>query len=198
MDLSGRLADKKIARAALKILFQNLNDKMDEMETIWDDEDEDFMVAINRGAPNWTWEYVKDENFHEGSMPGIINSPPDSFPCVMVSCHEGNPTGSSDDTGELYNYILDIELIAKSGEFTEEYNYDLAHQVTMRLERLKEAVILVLLENRTLNNMVPEISAPRWTTGDVYVRRIEKGKNPKFYYQGASIRYVVNKYLKML
>jgi hypothetical protein len=198
MDLSGRLFNKQIARATLKILFDGLNDKMDEMEPAWDEEDEDFLLSVNRPMPDWSVEPIEDQNFYEGNNPGLINSPIEYYPSVAVFCHEGMPTNSSDDTGEGYSLTMDIEMVAKSGSFTEDFDINLAQQVSMRLQRMQEATMLVLLENRTLNNTVSDIPAPRFSQGDVFVRRIDKGKNPKFYWQGGVMRYNIYKYVQML
>jgi len=198
MELTGRLYDKQIGRAALKILFDQLNDKLDEMEATWDAEDEDFLISVNRGLEDWSMEPVEEENFHEGASPPLINMPVTMFPSVYVFCHQGNPTNSSDDTGELYNFTLDIEMMAKSGSFTEDYNFSLANQVAMRLNRLQEAISLVILENRTLGSLVTDINAPQMSKGEIFVRREDKGKNPKFYWQGAVLRYNVYKWVKML
>lgn len=198
MDLSARFYNKQIARATLKILFDNLNDKLDEMEPTWDEEDEDFWLSVNRGMPDWSMELIEDQNFYEGNNPGLINSPISYYPSLAVFCHDGIPTNSMDDTGEGYNFTMDIEMVAKSGSFTEEFDINLAQQVSMRLQRMQEATMLVLLEYRTLNNTVSEIGAPRFSTGDVFVRRIDKGKNPKFYWQGGVMRYNVYKYVQML
>lgn len=198
MELTGRLYDKEIGRATLKILFDQLNDKIDEMEPTWDEEDEDFWLSINRGMPNWSMESVPETNFHEGADPGLINAPIHYYPSVYVFCHMGAPTNSSDDTGELYSFTLDIELMAKSGSFTEDFNLDLANQASMRLNRLQEAVSLVMLKNRTLGGIITDINAPAMTKGEVFVRREDRGKNPKFYWQGGVLRYTVYKWVKML
>ncbi len=198
MELTGRLYNKQIARATLKILFDQLNDKIDEMEITWDEEDEDFYISINRGLPDWSMEEVGEDNFHEGSIPGLIKAPISDYPNLCVVCYEGIPTNSSDDTGEGYNFTLDIELMAKSGTFTGDYNNEMAQQVDMRINRMLEATELVLLENRTLNNTVSEIPAPRFSLGDIFVRRADGGKGPLFYFQGGVLRYNVYKYVRML
>ncbi len=150
MELTGRLYDKQIGRAAVKTLFDNLNNKLDEMEPLWDQEDEDYWLSVNKGVPDWSMPPVKDENFHEGASPPYINAPIDNFPSVYVFCHQGSPTSSSDDTGELYAFTLDIELMANSGAFTGEFDENLAEQAAMRLNRLQEATTLVMLEDRRL------------------------------------------------
>jgi hypothetical protein len=198
MELTGRLYDKQIGRAVLKILFDQLNNKIDAMEPIWDEEDEDFWLSVNRGMPDWSMEPVPETNFHEGAEPGLINAPLEYYPSVYVFCHNGTPTNSSDDTGELYAYTLDVEMMAKSGSFTEDFDLNLANQATMRLNRLQEAAALVMLENRTLNGIVTEINAPSFSKGQVFVRREDRGKNPKFYWQGGILRYTVYKWVKML
>lgn len=198
MELTGRLYDKQIGRATLKILFDQLNDKLEDMESVWQIEDEDFWVSVNRGVPDWSMENVPEENFHEGADPSLINSPIEYYPSVYVFCHQGNPTSSSDDTGELYAFTLDVELMAKSGSFTEVFDLNLANQASMRLNRLQEAVSLVILENRTLGGLVTDINAPSMSKSQIFVKREDKGKNPKFYWQGGVLRYTVFKWVQML
>lgn len=198
LELTGRFYDKQIGRAMLTILFQQLNDKLDEMEADWNAEDEEFWTAINKGIPDWNMEPVADGNFHEGASPPYINAPIENFPSVYVFCHQGTPTGSSDDTGELYAFTVDVELMASSGPFTGEYNEELAEQASMRLGRLQEGVNLVILENRRLGGIVTDINAPAMSKGQIFPKRGAGGKGPSFYWQGGVIRYVVHKWVKML
>jgi len=51
------------------------------------------------------------------------------------------------------------------------------------------------LDNRTLNNTVPKLNAPRQTIGDVFVRREKTNIGDRWFWQGGSLEYVVSKFV---
>lgn len=190
MDLSTRLATEKIQRQAIIVLFNGLNDMINTMQSTWNVEDDEFWASLNRGEEDWYVEPVPDENFYAGTIPSLINSPINNYPNVCAICYVANPPGSTDDDGELYSDVLAIEVMVKSINSEQEVN--------SRIQKTLDAIHMTFmdsLENRTLNNTVLKLNAPRQTVGDVFVRREKTNRGDKWFWQGGSLEYAINKYV---
>jgi hypothetical protein len=190
MELSTRLGTELIQREALLVLFNHLNNKIDSMASTWSIEDNDFWAALNRGNQDWFVERIEDRNFYPGSIPSLINSAIENYPNVAVICYDANPPGSRDDEGELYNDVLLIEVMVKSIVSEEEVN--------SRIQKTLDAIHLTFmdsLENRTLNNTIPRLNAPRQTIGDVFIRREKTNLGDRWYWQGGTLTYTVQKFV---
>ncbi len=190
MELSTRLGTELIQREALLVLFNHLNNKIDSMASTWSIEDNDFWAALNRGNQDWFVERIEDRNFYPGSIPSLINSAIENYPNVAVICYDANPPGSRDDEGELYNDVLLIEVMVKSIVSEEEVN--------SRIQKTLDAIHLTFmdsLENRTLNNTIPRLNAPRQTIGDVFIRREKTNLGDRWYWQGGTLTYAVQKFV---
>lgn len=202
LELTGRLSLEAIQRESLVILFENLNDKIQEMETIWDAENEELMNSLNRGQPDFTVELIDDDNFYPGTIPSLITATIDRYPNVAVICYKGIPKNSGDDTGENYTDTLAVEIMVKSGPFdSENLPENLFHeqQINSRVQKTIDATHLVLLENRDLNGTIIELPAPRVAIGDIFVRREEKGRGgSKWIWQGGSLEYDMDKYVNFV
>lgn len=190
MDFTASIVLEKIQRAAALILFENLNDKMDELTPTWTADDDAFSTALGRGTVDWTPEQVPDENFHAGSVPSLIDAPIENYPNVACIAYVATPRRSSDDHGEEYAVTLAVELMVKSVNSEAEVN--------SRINKFSDAAHRVLLENRTLNNLVPDIGAPAGTTGDVFIRRKEKGSGDRWYWQGGALTYTLDKFITLV
>lgn len=190
MELSTRLGTELIQRQALVVLFNHLNNKIDSMTATWNIEDDEYWSSINRGNQDWFVEHIEDRNFYSGSIPSLINSAIENYPNVAVICYDANPPGSRDDEGELYNDVLLIEVMVKSITSEEEVN--------SRIQKTLDAIHLTFmdsLENRTLNNTIPRLNAPRQTIGDVFIRREKTNLGDKWFWQGGTLTYAVQKFV---
>ena len=191
MDLSTRLGLEKIQREALLVLANmslGLNQKITDMQPTWTAEDDQLWAALGRGNPDWTVEAISNENFHPGTLKGLIKAPVEAFPNVCTICYEANSPGDDNDQGEMYEDILAIEIMVKSEESEQEVN--------SRIQKTLDAAHLVIWDNRTLNNTVPEISSPPdVTVGDTQIRRYKDGSGEEWYWQGGMLQYAVNKYV---
>lgn len=160
------------------------------MNAIWNSEDDEFWSALNRGNQDWFVEPVEDMNFYAGTIPSLINSDIINYPNVCAICYVGGVPNSSDDTGELYNLTLGIEVMVKSIISEEEVN--------SRIQKTVDAIHLTFmnsLENRTLNNTILPLNAPVTSVGDVFVRRERTNVGDRWYWQGGALQYNVNKYV---
>jgi len=201
IDLTGRLGLEAAQREALIVLFDGLNEKIDEMEATWETEDEALMDALNRGNPNFTIEKIDESNFYPGTIPSLINASIDKYPNVCIICYRGIPKRSFDDTAENYTDTLAVEIMVKSGPFDGENLSDALfyeQEVNSRIQKTIDAAHLTLLDNRDLNNTIIELPAPRVTIGDIFVRRDEQGTGAKWLWQGGSLEYDMDKYVNFV
>lgn len=200
-DYSGRLLLEKIQRETLVILFNNLNDKIESMRETWETEDDELLYSLGRGNTTWTVENIPDENFYPGTIPSLIKAPVERYPNVCVICYRGIPKTSSDDTAELYTHVLAIEIMTKSGFYDSNDIFDtLFHEqeVNSRIQKTLDAAHLTILDNRNLNNIIPELPAPNVSVGDIFVRTERDGAGNKWLWQGGSLEYNLDKYVNFV
>jgi len=159
------------------------------------------LSELGRGAATWTVEAIANENFYPGTIPSLINAPIEKYPNVCVICYRGSPKTSQDDLGENYTHTLAVEIMVKSGTFLD--NDPVEHiifneqEVNSRIQKTLDAAHLTLLDNRRLNNTIPELPAPEATIGDLFVRRTAGGQGDKWYWQGGTLQYNLDKYVHL-
>jgi hypothetical protein len=97
-----------------------------------------------------------------------------------------------------------IEVMVKSigsDAFTDAEDAAAAEAVNNRLMRTAQAVHTTMKAGpaRTLNGAVPKIGQilPTITNGDVFVRRQEKGRGPRWFWQGARLEYVIEQWVSV-
>jgi hypothetical protein len=186
VDFSHAIRTEDIQREALLILFDNLNDKIDELEEEWTNKDTDLYDRMGRVAPGWSVEHIPIENFLPGTLSPLMSRPIEEFPNVATIAYIARPRGTADDQGEGYQIRLAIETMVKS-EMSEQ-------EVNSRIKKTLEAIQLTFFdswENRTLNHKIHELPYPQETTGDVFAIRKD---NRKWFWQGGSFEYLLSKY----
>jgi len=201
MQYTGRLSMELVQRQALVVLFDGLNNMISSMNSTWATEDDALMTALGRGNASWTVEPIANENFYPGTIPSLINAPIEKYPNVCVVCYTADPKYSSDDTGENYTHVMAVEIMVKSGTF--DSNAPLTdgiffeQEVNSRIHKTLDAAHLTLLANRNLSNTIPDLPAPRVTVGDLFVRREQQGQGSRWYWQGGSLIYDLDKYVDL-
>ena len=190
-----------VQRQALLVLFDGLNNMISSMNTTWLAEDDALMSHLGRGDATWTVERIANENFYPGTIPSLINAPIDKYPNVCVVCYTANPPQSSDDQGELYTHVMAVEIMVKSGTFDANENLSQGifyeQEVNSRIHKTLDAAHLTLLNNKHLNNTIPDLPAPQVTVGDLFARREERGQGARWYWQGGSLIYNLSKYVDL-
>lgn len=190
MELTTRLGTEAVQRAAIVVLFNHLNNMIISMNSTWAIEDDAFWSALSRGNQPWFVEPVNEENFYAGTIPSLINAPINKYPNVAAICYIATPPSSTDDRGELYQDLLAIEVMVKSINSEEEVN--------SRIQKTLDAVHLTFMnsfENRNLNNTISQLNAPRQTIGDVFIRREQTSHGDKWFWQGGTLEYTLQKYV---
>lgn len=191
MDLTISIANKKLQQEALIILFDNLNNKIQELEPDWINEDESFFYRMGLPSPNYTFEPIAVENFHSGVLAPLIDRPITEFPNVCVVAYDANPKRTNDDWADEYLIQLAVEIMVKSETSEDEVN--------VRINNTLDAAHRVFFdndENRSLNGMVSLLQPPRLTIGDVFVRREGLGTGKEWYWQGGRLIYNIDKFTR--
>lgn len=202
MQYTGRLSMELVQREALMVLFDGLNSMISSMNATWAAEDDALLTHLGRGNATWTVEQIANENFYPGTIPSLINAPIEKYPNVCVVCYTGDPKLSSDDLGENYTHVMAVEIMVKSGMFDQDASLTdgifYEQEVNSRIHKTLDAAHLTLLDNRHLNNTIPEIPAPRVTVGDLFIRREQGGQGARWYWQGGSLIYNLDKYVDLV
>jgi len=189
VDFSQAIRTEDIQREALLILFDHLNDKIDELEQEWEAKDEDLYSRMDKVAPGFSVEHIPSDNFLPGVLAPLMSRPIEEYPNVATIAYIARPTSDPNDQGNNYQITLAIECMVKSETSEQEVN--------SRIKKTLEAIHLTFFDNwdnRTLNHLVHELPAPTETTGDVFkVENRALGKS--FFWQGGSLEYLVSKYM---
>lgn len=178
----------------LKILINNLNDEIENQETLWGDRDKELNQLTGVQPIRTKLESVKEENFHSGHRPSLVLSPPKpSYPNISVMAYRANPLGEQIDQADNFTVTIDIEGMVKSN--------DNEVEVDRRCHRMVEAVHQVLIRHEDLggtsfgwqNEPVVQIT-------DIFTRREEKGHGKDWYWQAFRLRWQIsrNNYLPSL
>ena len=189
VDFTQAIRTEDIQREALLVLFDHLNDKMDELDQEWTRKDEDLYTHMGQVGPDWSVERIPSENFLPGTLAPLMSRPIKEYPNVATIAYIARPRGTTDDTGEGYQIRLAIEVMVKS-ELSEQ-------EVNSRIKKTLEAIHLTFFDNwdnRTLNHLVHELPAPQETTGDVF-KVEDRGTGMSWFWQGGSLEYLVSKYM---
>lgn len=176
-----------IGRQTIKILYDNLNNKITSLSSGWATADAAYFTSIGRTNPGITVETIDSSNFYPGVVPSLINAPIENYPNVAAFAYLANPQISRDDNADFLTVALRIEVMVKS------VNSEL--EVNSRLSRTLQAAQRVMMDNRTLNGLVLKIGVPRETKGDVFVRREEKSRGDRWFWQGGALEFTVDKFV---
>jgi len=190
MDLSVDITTEDIQREALKILYDGLNNEIDSRSAAWVTADTAYFASIGRAAPGFSVEHVKSENFYPGTIPSLINAEIEKYPNCCSFAHLAVPRNSDDSVGEMYAVELEIAIMVKS--ITSEL------EVNSRIQKTLEAAHAVMSKNRSLNHSVPKFVSPRKTMGDVFVRKERNSQGPRWFWQGGTLIYSVDKWIKLI
>lgn len=189
VDYSQAIRTEDIQREALLILYDHLNDKMDDLEEQWAYKDEDLYSRMDKVAPDWSVERIPSDNFLPGTLAPLMKRPITEYPNVATIAYIARPTPDNNDNGNMYYITLAIECMVKSEKSEQEVN--------SRIKKTLEAVHLTFFDNwdnRTLNHLVHELPAPQETTGDVF-KVEDRSTGQSWFWQGGSLEYLVSKFM---
>lgn len=194
MDLSPDIGLERLQRAFTLLMAANINDAIDEQNTLWAPRDASFFAAMGIADPGFSVEHIQTRNIHSGTIPSLITSPESDFPNLCVIAYIASPSESTDDWMDHYSITLAAEFMVKSLSDEE--------LVNARIQRTLEAGNSVLTSD--INRHVPEIDGvalvpqisgkPTVTISDVFVRHTSGDPNARSFYQHGSLTYRIDKW----
>lgn len=197
MDSTVDIGLERLQRAVTLLMYQNINTAIAAQNTLWDARDATFYAAMGRQDPSITVESISPDQMYPGTIPSLIEAPMENYPNLCVIAYAGRPQNANDDWGEFYAVNLTVEIMVKSQRSEEECN--------ARIQRTLEAAHSVLTsdKNRRIpegsagENLVPQIPrGPVATIGNVFVKHVDRDANLRWFYQGGSLTYIIDKYAK--
>jgi hypothetical protein len=194
MDLTVDIGLERIQRGLAAYVATNINDAIDEQNSVWIPRDAAWFAHMGRPDPGMELEYIAIENVYSGTIPSLITSPPSAYPNLSVMAYHAVPVGQSDDWMEHYLCTVSLDFMVKSLRSEEAVN--------ARIQRTLEAGHSVLTSDyaRRIPELsgevlVPQISAmPMVEISDVFVRHTTSDPNDRSFYQHGSLTYRVDKF----
>lgn len=205
-NFQSEIALERLERAVLLLLFQNLNTQIAAQNTSYagagDLDDPAFWAALGRTNPTIQAEPIANANFYPGHVPSLIDAPIDRYPNVAVMAFRADVVPSDDDWAESYLTQVAVEIMCKfvSTADSPDQTADAlaAEAVNSRIKRTAAAVHSCIKSDdaRHLFKTVPRIGeTPNIITTDVFVRKEEKGRGPRWFWQGARMDYRVRQWV---
>lgn len=191
MFAANRVELEEIYRQVILVLYDGLNNEIDELQAEWTARDQQFWALMDREREIEV-EHIESNNFYPGHTPSLINAPVERYPNCSAYTFQARPQGSGDDQGEMYDVRLAVEVMCKSSLDEQEVN--------SRVHRTVDAAQSVLRREgpRKLGGYVSGLadSSPIITVGDVFVRREEKSRGPRWFWQGGRLEYRLDRFVQ--
>jgi small nuclear ribonucleoprotein (snRNP)-like protein len=181
-----------IERAALKILYNELNTELAVIEATWIDEDLELNQLIGSDPIQVELELIEDGNFYQGHVPSLIEASIDKYPNVAVTCDTADPAEQESDYDQFNNYTnsLGVEIMCKSL-----YN---EIEVNRRTTRTLEAVHNVMMRNTTLDGTIEGFDKdPSAILTDVFTRSDRTQGENDWYWRAGRIDYQITRQAKI-
>lgn len=178
---------ERIAREALIVLIDALNDELDVVEAEYTTLDADLAELRRQPIRPIRLEHVQLPNFVLGHRPSLIEAPIENYPNVAVMAESAVPATTEDlDHIHIFQDSLVIEIMVRSEEGEEHVN--------RRAWRTVEAVNRVIQSNPTLNGLVEGITSPvNAVVTDCLIRTERPSNGPRWFWQGGRLEYEVLK-----
>lgn len=188
---SPTLGMERVAREALIILIETINDALPEQDDYWAPLDEELADLRGVDYAPITLEPVDLTNFYLGHQPSLIKAPVERYPNISVMADHAGTEGDNDyDQGEAYGLRVWVELMAKSVTGEEEVN--------ARIQRMTDAVNICMVSNPTLRGTIHGYDGPPSADiGEVFTRKERTTYGAEWFWQGARLEYRVRKEAQM-
>lgn len=199
VDYTLDLQVNKIQRRVAAILWEEYNDELDAIDLVEQANDAAFYQDLDMDPLVISSEHVPIERIYSGHRPSLIEAPISYYPNVSVMTYTATPRTSADDEATWYDELLAVEVMAKCEGDESDINQPLNMQaqdiVNTRVNRMLQAVVNIVQRHDTLDGMVQRIvPAPTINIGVLFVRREEKGRGPRWFWQGARLVYTIEKF----
>lgn len=194
--LGSEVGKERVAREALILLRNNLNDSLVEEDAKWETLDKELAQQLKIPYTKCVSNKVSPNNFYMGHRPSLIESSVDKYPNVAVMTYRGSASQDRGDHYVGYQLTMFIEAMVIDGPYKNNPNFERTGEdlVNRKVQRMEEAIHNVMLSNLTLNGIVDEISsAPNILTTECFRRREETSNGSDFYWQMTRLEYGINK-----
>jgi hypothetical protein len=181
---------EEIQREAFYILFQNLNDAIDQVKVVMDESDQQFATKTGRPYEELIIDHVEDSEFYEGHRPSLINSPVENYPNCSVWAMSATSSDENDymDHTDIFINQLFVEIMVKASPTEGE------SAVNRRCIRTAEAAHFCLVSNQTLNGIVTAFSdMPTVNLSEVFKKKDSTGYGEDWFWQAARLDYTILK-----
>lgn len=186
---------EQIARAALLQIMQNLDEQCALVENLWDSRDQDWAAAMDIPYKQTIIARPQKDSFYLGAQPSLVagqNARFDKWPAITVRCGTRTPSSSQIDQADQWDRELIIEVLATAGPFARDPLDDrsTSDQVDRQYQRLSDAVVACIDQDRTLGGNTPPIqNPPEMTPSLPYIIRTKQGAGQYMVNQAMEIRY---------
>lgn len=181
---------EQIQREAFFVLFDGLNDAIDQVQADMEDSDQDFATKTGRDYEELTIEHVESSEFYEGHRPSLVSSPIENYPNCSVWASSARVSDESEymDHTDIFLNELYVEVMVKATPTEAE------SVVNRRCIRTAEAAHFCLLNNPSLNGIVTAFTAmPTVNLSEVFKRQESTGYGEEWYWQAARLDYLILK-----
>jgi len=179
-----------IGRQALTALFSSVNTEIVNVSDHWLTLDQELASLRSATYASCILEPIANENFHLCHRPSLLEAPITSYPNISCMAYDAAPDAEQPDQLDKYSNRLYVEVMVKG---TEE---DGEEVVNKRIQRTTDAVVNVLGRFTGFDGAFPNLQRPaRILITDLFVRREEKSRGPRFLWQNSRIEYAVDSYI---
>jgi len=187
LDFSKTDAKELIGRAALMQLLASVNSEIAIHASAWAARDMELDSVRGIAYSPVHLEEIATEHMYLGHIPTLIDAPVEMYPNFSVLAYRVSEVenGGWDQKGHLHRVELAVEVMVKSLESEEVVN--------KRIQRTSDCVNQVILNDPTLRGLVSSTEFVSVDVSDVFIRREEKSRGPRWFWQGARLEYTIDK-----
>jgi hypothetical protein len=192
---------EEIARAMLLQLVDDLPAAITAEAAAWASRDTALEAILQQGIDlPVAVEQIPTNRMYLGHRPSLIDASVDYYPNLAVMV-DGSSQGVDAALDQVFSIRCTafVEVMVKAGPYDQEDKTGVGEDlVNRRIQRTANAIVNVFnTGQRTLGGLVEEIADPASVRiSDVFVRREEKARGPRWFWQGARIDYPVLKIMR--
>lgn len=189
---------ERLGRECLVVLMSGMDAELERQQTDWAGLDEDLAGFREVDYVPITLEQIAPQDFHLGHRPSLINAPIERYPNISTMAYRSteSPFNTLDHIDSSMLTLM-VEAMVKAEPQDQSGNVEIELEAqdlcNRRIQRLTDGIVTCLLQNKTLNGMVPEIGTPRVVITDVFTRRDKTSHGQKWFWQGSRVEFPIQK-----
>lgn len=194
--LDASVGFEQIGRACRLALAGGLNDEIDRQKARWDEADLVLQqLGFDEGVGQIDIDHVEDANLFEGPHKSLADSPVEMFPNVSVMAYMAVPSPFQLDQTMRSDITLFVESMAIAGPVPDGQEVAFETIVHRKIQRMTEAVAIVIKRSGNLLGTVEPIAAPpRGGIGTpTWLKGANKGSGPRHLWHGSRLQYTLQR-----